>query len=163
MEITINYKPIGILKTPFNTTVGMPIQPTESNVSVGMIILDEPLVEGLVDLDGFSHITLLYHLHEVSDYKLTVIPFIDNKPHGIFATRAPVRPNAIGISTVKLLSISGNVLHIEGVDMLNDTPLLDIKPFYPQYDNRLNTRSGWLEAIDSNEFKNIKSDNRFNK
>lgn len=163
MENTITYKTIGIIKTSFNTTVGMPIQPTKTNASVGMIILNKTFIEGLVDLDGFSHITLLYHLHEVKDFKLTVIPFIDNKPHGIFATRAPVRPNAIGISTVKLLSIAGNVLHIEGVDMLNDTPLLDIKPFYPQYDNRLNTRSGWLEAIDNKEFKNIKSDNRFNK
>jgi len=161
MENTITYKSIGIIYTEFNDIDGMPVQPSGSGNAKGKIILNDEFVPGLFDLEGFSHITLIYHLHKVTSYKLYVVPFIDNKSHGIFATRAPTRPNAIGISTVKLINIEGNTLIIEDVDMLNETPLLDIKPFYPKYDNRKKVKYGWLEAKEHVDINKIKSDNRF--
>ena len=157
----ISYKPIGIIQTPFVEINGMPVQPSGAGKAKGKIILDKEFEGGLFDLIGFSHITLLYHLHKVAGYKLYVVPFIDDKPHGIFATRAPARPNPIGISTVKLKRIKGNELYIEEVDMLDGSPLLDIKPFYPKYDNRENVKYGWLEAKDNVDISKIKSDSRF--
>lgn len=161
MEPIIQYKPIGIIHTPFNDIEGMPIQPSGSGNAKGYIELQDEYVPGLFDLEGFSHIILIYHLHKVLSYKLYVVPFIDDKPHGIFATRAPARPNPIGISTVRITSIEKNIIHLEDVDMLNETPLLDIKPFYPKYDNRENVKYGWLEAKENVDIEKIKSDNRF--
>lgn len=144
----IVYKPIGIIHTPFLSLKGMPVQPLSTNSAKGSISLFPEYAEGLKDLEGFSHIMLLYHLHRVDTVKLRVKPFMDENPHGIFATRAPVRPNAIGLSTVKLIMIEENLLLIDHVDILDGTPLLDIKPFYSIFDNRENTRNGWLNKIE---------------
>lgn len=161
MEETIKYNPIGIIHTPFIDIEGMPVQPSGSRKAKGYIELKEEFVPGLFDLEGFSHITLIYHFHLVTSYKLYVVPFIDDNAHGIFATRAPLRPNPIGLSTVKILKIETNRIEIEDVDMVDGTPLLDIKPFYPKYDNRSDVKFGWLEAKEHVDIAAIKSDARF--
>ena len=116
-----------------------------------------PFVEGLKDLDGFSHVILLYHLHAARSPALTVTPFLDTEPRGLFATRAPTRPNPIGLSVVELMRIEGNVLHVDGLDVLDGTPLLDLKPFVPEFDHRSDCRIGWLEG----KTKDRLSDDRF--
>lgn len=157
----ITIKPIGIIHTPFNVIKDMPIQPLAAEGVKGYIELFPEYLEGLTDLEGFSHITLLYHLHEIHGYDLMVKPFMDNKKHGIFATKSPKRPNAIGLSTVKLLEIEKNVIHIEMLDMLNGTPLIDIKPFFSKFDNRTNTKSGWLDNQKNIYISELRSDERF--
>lgn len=158
---SINFRPIGIIKTPFNSKEGMPIQPSGAVGIKGTIEIAEKFAEGLKDLDGFSHIILLYHLHESKAYELMVKPFMDEELRGVFSTRAPKRPNAIGVSVVKLNKIEGNVLHIENIDVLNNTPLLDIKPFIPDVDSPAVEKLGWLQSK-SDKMKEKKSDNRFN-
>ena len=158
-QITIN--PIGIIHTPFNDIKGMPIQPLAAEGIKGHIELFPKYIEGLTDLVGFSHITLLYQLHKINGYDLMVKPFMDNKEHGIFATKSPKRPNAIGLSTVKLLGIENNIIHIEMVDMFNGTPLIDIKPFFSKFDNRTNTKSGWLDNEGNIPIRELRSDERF--
>jgi len=158
-QITINS--IGIIHTPFNDIKGMPIQPLAAEGVKGHIELFPKYIEGLIDLEGFSHITLLYQLHKINSYDLMVKPFMDNTEHGIFATKSPKRPNAIGLSTVKLLGIENNVIHIEMVDMLNGTPLIDIKPFFSKFDNRTNTTSGWLDNQENIPVRELRSDERF--
>ena len=116
--------------------------------------------EGLNDLDGFSHIILLYYFHRMKKTKLLVTPFLDSSPRGIFATRAPPRPNPIGLSIVKLRSVEDNILNIENVDVLNGTPLLDIKPYVPEFDQYSDTRVGWLEQ-NKGEVSTKRSDDRF--
>lgn len=161
MHETICYNPIGMIKTPFTDIAKMPIQPSGAEDTEGIIELNPELSPGLLDLEGFSHLILIYHLHLAPKYKLSVVPFMDDKPHGIFATRAPARPNPIGISTVRLKKIEGNKIYIEGVDILNGTPLLDIKPFFSKFDNRLEARSGWLDNKKKEDIITIRSDNRF--
>ncbi len=139
----------------------MPVQPAAAEGIKGRIELLPEYVPGLKDLEGFSYITLVYSFHRITAYELLVIPFMDTEEHGIFATKAPKRPNAIGISTVKLIKIEGNVLYIEQVDMLNETPLIDIKPFYPRYDNRENAGIGWLEKNKDKPLDQLRSDERF--
>ncbi|MCB2195630.1 MAG: tRNA (N6-threonylcarbamoyladenosine(37)-N6)-methyltransferase TrmO [Bacteroidetes bacterium] len=156
----IEYSPIGIIKTPFSTKEGMPIQPSGAAGIKGTIELFNEFVEGLKDLDGFSHIILIYHLHQAKDYKLVVKPFMDNELRGVFSTRAPKRPNAIGLSVVKLNKIEGNILHIENIDVINNTPLLDIKPFIPDVDSPTIEKLGWLQNK-SDKMKEKRSDNRF--
>jgi tRNA (adenine37-N6)-methyltransferase len=139
----IQYRPIGVIHTPFREPAGTPIQTTASAGSAGHILLDATLVPGLRDLDGFSHLILLYHLHRVGFVNLTVTPFLDDREHGVFATRAPARPNPIGLSVVRLVAIDGTRLDIEDVDMIDGTPLLDIKPYVPAFDVRDDVRVGW--------------------
>ncbi|HPH16962.1 MAG TPA: tRNA (N6-threonylcarbamoyladenosine(37)-N6)-methyltransferase TrmO, partial [Bacteroidales bacterium] len=119
---SILIKPIGVIYTPHTDINNMPIQPIAAEGMCGFIELLPEFVPGLQDIEGFSHITLLYYLHNISGYELQVIPFMDTVPHGIFATRAPKRPNAIGISTVKLIQVDYNILYIEQVDMLTGSP-----------------------------------------
>lgn len=158
----IIYHPIGYIRTPFENVSEMPIQPCGAKGIQGIIELDPDFVAGLIDLDGFSHVILLYHFHRVKGYKLYVVPFMDDKPHGIFATRAPARPNAIGISIVRVQRIEDDLIYFDGADMVDGTPLIDIKPFYPMYDNQLNVKSGWLDGKDGLDITKIKSDARFN-
>ena len=153
--------PIGTIHTPHIDVKNMPIQPIAAEGLKGYIELLPEFVNGLKDLEGFSHITLLYRFHKIEGYELLVTPFMDTEKHGIFATKAPKRPNAIGLSTVKLLAIEGNILHIEQVDMLDGTPLIDIKPFYPRYDNRENVIIGWLEKNRDLPLEQLRSDERF--
>jgi len=156
----VSYKFIGIIKTPFNSKEGMPIQPTGAKGIKGFIEINPEFVEGLKDLDGFSHIILIYHFHKVSNYELTVKPFMDDQMHGVLSTRAPKRPNPIGLSVVKLIKLEGNILHVENIDVLNGTPLLDIKPLIPDVDFAEVDKLGWLEGK-SNKMGDKKADNRF--
>src|SRR5665647_2642539 len=123
--MSVLFDAIGIIRTPFKTREGMPIQSSGAIGTKGKIELKKKLVQGLIDLDGFSHIILIYHFHKSIGYELQVTPFLDNKTHGVFSTRAPKRPNPIGMSVVKLVSINNNILEIENVDMIDRTPLLD--------------------------------------
>ena len=158
MEITLS--PIGRLETPFNDIADMPIQPSVLADTRGKAVLDEKFVPGLKDLDGFSHIILLFLLHKISGYQLEVVPFMDTLPHGIFATRSPKRPNRIGMSIVRMESVVGNIVHFKGVDMLNGSPLLDIKPYYSYFDQQTQVRNGWLEGKTLRP-ENLRSDKRF--
>ena len=156
----INYRPIGIVHTPFKEIEGMPIQSAGATRIQGSIEIFLDFAAGLQDIDGFSHLILLYHFHRVQEPKLVVTPFLDSRPHGVFATRAPTRPNAIGLSIVRLLQREDNLLHIENVDLLDGTPLLDIKPYVPEFDQQPADRVGWLEQA-QRQVKAKKSDNRF--
>jgi len=144
-NLIIEYSAIGFVHSPFETTEGTPIQPSRAKKAKGTVELFAEYAAGLSDLDGFSHIILLCHLHESRSYRLKVTPFLDVKPRGLFATRAPNRPNPIGLSVVKLLGIDGNILRIEDVDILDQTPVLDIKPYVGEFDHRDDLRMGWLE------------------
>jgi tRNA (adenine37-N6)-methyltransferase len=124
----------------------VPIQATASEGTVGTIEVYPQYAEGLKDLQGFSHIILLYHFHLVKAGSLIVKPFLDDQTHGVFATRSPSRPNPIGISIVKLTSIDKNILHIQNVDILEGTPLLDIKPYVPEFDCRKTLKIGWFKG-----------------
>jgi tRNA-Thr(GGU) m(6)t(6)A37 methyltransferase TsaA len=160
---TVTYKPIGIVRTPFTTLDNMPIQPAAAQGVLGTIELDPELVEGLSDLDGFSHILLLYHLHEAGTARLRVTPYLDDQPRGVFATRAPRRPNPIALSLVRLLRIEQNILHIQNVDILDNTPLLDIKPYIPEIDSVIDDNSlrlGWIESH-RDRIARTESDGRF--
>ena len=156
----IRYQPIGVIHSPFTTIEGMPIQPTGAAGIRGAVEVFPEFAEGLKDLAGFSHIILLYYFHRVQGVKLVVTPFMDSQPRGVFATRAPKRPNPIGLSVVKLLRIEQNVLHIENVDILDGTPLLDIKPHVPEFDQPRVDRVGWLEQA-AGRVRSKKSDERF--
>jgi tRNA-Thr(GGU) m(6)t(6)A37 methyltransferase TsaA len=156
----IFYKPIGVIRTPFTKPEGMPIQSSAATGAQGRVEVLTEFAEGLKDLDGFSHIILLYHFHRSTHPRLTVTPFLDTRPRGVFATRAPSRPNPIGLSIVKLLAVSENMLQVENVDMLDATPLLDIKPYVPQFDHRDAQRIGWLEGVGDRN-ANRRADNRF--
>lgn len=142
----IEYRPIGVVHSPFEDVDGAPIQPSRAKNARGTVEVFDEYVEGLSDLDGFSHIVLLCHLHRSRGYRLKVVPFLDTQLRGLFATRAPCRPNPIGLSVVRLLEIEGSVLSIEGVDLVEGTPVLDIKPYVGEFDDRSDTRAGWLEA-----------------
>jgi tRNA-Thr(GGU) m(6)t(6)A37 methyltransferase TsaA len=143
MEFTM--RPIGIISSPFTDPSRTPIQPSRSQ-ALGKVSVFPEYAEGLEGLEGFSHIFLLYAFHQSAGYELQVKPFLDDAQHGLFATRYPRRPNPIGLSVVRLLSCCGNILEIEGVDVLDGTPLLDIKPYVPDFDLRLGIRSGWYET-----------------
>ena len=158
--MTIQFKAIGRIHTPFDTIAGMPIQPTGAAGIRGTVELCAAYAEGLKDLKGFSHIILLYHFHKSGQPKLIVEPFLDKTPRGVFATRAPSRPNAIGLSIVKLIEIKGRRLTVENIDVLDGTPLLDIKPYVPEFDHHPADRTGWL-ARAQGAVKNYKSDQRF--
>jgi tRNA-Thr(GGU) m(6)t(6)A37 methyltransferase TsaA len=158
MDIT--YTPIGIIQSPFTRLEDMPIQPTGESSGAGWLEIFPQFVEGLKDLDGFSHLYILYHLHQVRQAQLTVTPFLDSQPHGIFATRAPTHPNPIGLSLVKLLWVEGNRVHVNRVDVLDGTPLLDIKPYIPEFEEASSVRTGWLEGV-KGRVKDQRSDERF--
>ena len=137
-------RPIGIIRSPHKETEGTPIQTTGANGVGGTVEILPECAEGLKDLEGFSHIILIYHFHLSKGYSLTVKPFLDDTPRGVFATRAPKRPNAIGMSVVRLVKIEGATLYIEDVDIVDSTPLLDIKPYVPAFDAKEAERTGWL-------------------
>jgi len=138
------FRPIGVIRTPLEDPADAPIQPIFAEGIEGTIELDPAYQAGLQDLDGFSHLILIYHFHRSKGYDLLSRPFLDPGPHGIFAIRSPRRPNAIGLSIVRLLGIEGNILRIADVDMLDGTPLLDIKPYVDPFDVRKDVRIGWL-------------------
>jgi len=156
----ILYHPIGILHTPFDDLRDMPIQPTGAASARGTAEVFPEYADGLQDLDGFSHVILLYHLHQVRRMDLRVVPFLGSETRGVFATRAPSRPNPIGLSIVRLLRVDGCTLHLGNVDILDGTPLLDLKPYVPGFDRPVRARAGWLQASQKN-VKHRRSDSRF--
>ena len=156
----IEYRPIGIIHSPFRDIEDMPIQPVGASMIKGTIEIFPEFTDGLKDLEGFSHIILLYHFHKVQESKLIVIPFMDSQSRGVFATRAPKRPNPIGLSIVKLINIEQNILNIGNIDVIDGTPLLDIKPYVPEFDQHQADRVGWLEKA-KGKVQNKKSDGRF--
>lgn len=154
------FKPIGIINTPFTSLEGMPIQPVGAPTTIGKITVHEEYAEGLKDLEGFSHVYLIYQFHECKAEKLIVKPFMDTATRGVFSTRAPVRPNHIGLSIVELTEIKGSTITVKGIDILNGTPLMDIKPYIAKFDLVKSSKSGWMKAA-SEEILNKRSDARF--
>lgn len=140
----IKYRPIGIIHTPFKQVEGTPIQPKAGYGIEGWVEVYPKYSEGLKDIEGFSHIILLYHMHKIGNFHLLVKPYMDDRAHGVFATRAPARPNPIGISVVHLSGVEGNILYVRNLDIIDGTPLLDIKPYVPEFDRPENVRIGWL-------------------
>ena len=157
----IEYKPIGIIHSSFKECKGTPIQATSDN-SEGIVEVFPEYAEGLKDLEGFSHIILLYHFHLSVDFALMVKPYLDDQKRGLFATKAPARPNPIGISTVKLIKVERTKLYIQKLDIVDGTPLLDIKPYVPEFDKRKVYKIGWLEKH-VHKLHKTKDDNRFSK
>ena len=145
------YHPIGIIHSPHTVPQETPIQPVFAQGCLSRAEIQLEYVEGLKDLEGFSHVHLLYHLHGAGPAVMTVKPFMDTRPRGLFATRHPCRPNPIGLSLVELLAVEGCVLLLRGVDILDQTPLLDIKPFVPRFDQRQEARGGWTETVNDEQ------------
>ena len=144
MPDTIRLQPIGRIHSPFTSTTGMPIQTVAAAEVTGHVEVFEAFAPGLRDIQHFDYLILLTHLHQASE-KLEVVPFMDTQSHGGFATRSPARPNRLGLSIVRLLRVEGSALHFSGNDMLDGTPVLDIKPYVPALDVRSTARIGWFE------------------
>ncbi len=154
------FSTIGIINSPFDEPVNMPIQSVSAAGVSGTVEIYDEFVSGLKDIEGFSHIILLYAFHRSDGYKLQVKPFLEDVVHGVFAVRAPNRPNPIGFSIVKLIKKDKNILHIENIDVLNGTPLLDIKPYVPEFDCFNDAASGWV-TNHREKISKKKSDERF--
>jgi tRNA-Thr(GGU) m(6)t(6)A37 methyltransferase TsaA len=153
-------RPVGTIRTEFTRRVGTPIQSAVAPDSRGTVEVFPEFEEALQDLEGFSHLFLIYIFHRAGPATLRCIPYLDDTPRGVFATRAPSRPNPIGLSVVRLLERQGNILKIAEVDILDGTPLLDIKPFVPHYDHRDQAAVGWLSKR-LNDCLRPKADDRF--
>jgi tRNA (adenine37-N6)-methyltransferase len=160
MQPEIIFRPIGTVHSPFKEPTGTPIQPSASRETPGIVEILPEYREGLQDLEGFSHLILLYHFHLARGFSLKVKPFLDDVERGLFATRAPARPNPIGLSIVRLERLDGLRLHIRDVDIVDGTPLLDIKPYVPQFDIRTEATNGWL-AENLDRLESARDDGRF--
>lgn len=147
-ESCIQYKPIGVVHSEHTVAEETPIQPAYAKGCCGRAEIFPEYEEGLRDLEGFSHIYLIYHFHRSKSVKLIVKPFLQDTERGVFATRAPSRPNAIGLSIVELVSREGNILYLDSVDILDGTPLLDIKPYTAKFDRVETLRNGWQDEVD---------------
>ena len=145
---SVTLRPIGVVHSPHKKAEETPIQPVYARGVKGHAEIFPEYADGLCDLEGFSHVYLIYHFHRAKSVRLVVKPFLEDTPHGVFATRAPSRPNPIGISIVRLVKREGNILHLEDVDMLDNTPLLDIKPYISRFDCHTNARCGWQDKVD---------------
>ena len=159
---SVTFQTLGIIHTPFSEPQGTPISSTAGCGVKGTIEIFKQYAEGLKDIEGFSHLNLIYYMHRVQKDGLVGIPFMDDKPHGVFAMRSPLRPNHIGISIVKLLAVRGNILEIEDLDILDGTPLLDIKPFLPDVDSRTECRIGWFTS-NIHKMSSTRDDGRYSK
>jgi tRNA-Thr(GGU) m(6)t(6)A37 methyltransferase TsaA len=144
----VTYAPIGLIRSDHRDAERTPIQPVYAHRCPGRAEILPRYAEGLKDLDGFSHVILIYHMHRAGQPLLVVKPFLDDVPRGVFATRHPRRPNPVGISVVRLVRIEGAVLRLEDVDILDGTPLLDIKPYVPRFDQVENAGGGWTGGVD---------------
>ena len=140
-------RPIGVIRTPFPNAAGTPIQSAVAGGTEGRVELLAEFAEGLRDLDGFERIWLIYSFDRAAEQQLVVTPYLDVVEHGVFATRAPARPNRIGMSAVRLLAIRVTTLIVADVDMLDGTPLLDIKPYVPAFDSFLVGKVGWFDGL----------------
>lgn len=155
----IEFTAIGFAKTAYKDISDMPIQGAGIANNLAQIVINEELQAGLQDLADFSHIYVIFHLHKMGQSALTVIPFLDTKPHGIFATRSPKRPNPIGLSIAEIDHIEGNIIFVKDIDLLDGTPILDIKPYIQAFDNIKHTKDGWYEQ--GMDPKTTRSDDRF--
>jgi len=153
-------EPIGVIHTPNKEQKGTPIQPRGAKGIKGKIEIFKKFKGGLLDIDGFSHIYVLYYFHKIAETSLKVKPYLDDFEHGVFAVRSPKRPNKIGLSVVRLVSVENNILHVENLDMLDQTPVIDIKPYIPDFDIFEVDKIGWLNGKSENCDK-IKDDGRF--
>lgn len=149
MHNELTLKPIGVIHTPFASASETPIQPSRARDARGEVVVDPAFHEGLRDLEGFERIWLIYWFHQSGTPALVVTPFLDTQPHGVFATRAPARPSPLGISTVRLIAVRDGILEVSGVDMIDGTPLLDVKPYAPEFDAYPHALAGWLDAAAS--------------
>jgi tRNA (adenine37-N6)-methyltransferase len=149
MSNELKIEPIGVIETPFREPVGTPIQPSRANGARGKVYVDPRFWPGLRDLAGFDRIWLIYWLHQRTSSSLAVTPFLDHEPRGVFATRAPARPTPIGISAVRVIAVEGGVLEVADVDMIDGTPLLDIKPYIPEFDSYPDSKAGWFDHSSS--------------
>ena len=156
----ISFVPIGVIHSPFAEPKGTPIQPAAAMDVEGRVEIYAEFAEGLKDLEGFSHVYLIYHFHRSRGSSLTVTPFLDDTDHGVFATRAPARPNPIGLSIVRLVGVRGNILAVKDVDIVDGTPLLDVKPYVPAFDVKTVERIGWLKGREEH-VRHRKADSRF--
>ncbi|MBN1375336.1 MAG: tRNA (N6-threonylcarbamoyladenosine(37)-N6)-methyltransferase TrmO [Dehalococcoidia bacterium] len=155
--VPVTYEPIGIIHTPFKEQVNTPIQGVLAPDSKGEVEIFPKYVDGLKDITGFSHLILIYHFHLAKGYSLLAKPFLDKESKGIFAIRHFKRPNNIGLSVVRLYAVKGNILEIGEIDIVNGTPLLDIKPYVSDFDTRLDVRNGWYEhACNRSEYEQSK-------
>ena len=157
---TVTYQPIGVIHSPFRQKAGTPIQGVFAPDAQGVVEVFEEFAEGLRDLEMFSHLYLLYDFHQADRTSLTCVPFLDDKPHGVFAVRAPCRPNRIGLSIVRLVSLEKCTIRVAEIDVLDGTPLLDIKPYVPAFDIRADASCGWMKAADDGS-RSRRADNRF--
>jgi tRNA-Thr(GGU) m(6)t(6)A37 methyltransferase TsaA len=144
----VTFTPIGVIRSEHANPDETPIQSVYAKGFKGQAEVFQEFEDGLRDLEGFSHVYLLYHFHQAGSAKLVVKPFLQDIERGVFATRAPCRPNALGLSIVELVRREGNVLHLDGVDILDGTPLLDIKPYTAKFDRFETTRNGWQDEVD---------------
>jgi len=147
MTAPITLQPIGIIHTPFAQPAGTPIQPVYADGAPGEVVVDAPFDAALADIDGFDRVWLLYWLDRARPFQPRVVPYRDTRERGLFATRSPCRPNPIGLSTVRLVRREGPLLHVLDVDVLDGTPLLDIKPYVPAFDAHPGARAGWFEDV----------------
>ena len=157
--MTISLRPIGIVRSRFAEVAGMPIQTAGAPDEPGRVEVLPEFAAGLKDIEGFEYLILLTHMHRVGKELLEVVPFLDTEAHGVFATRAPARPNRIGLSIARLVSVEGCTLHFTGNDMLDQTPFLDIKPYVPRFDVRETDRVGWFAAR-LDQLSKVRSDDR---
>ena len=156
----IELTPIGVIRTPYIEPKDIPIQGRFKDDVEGWLELREEYVPGLKDLEGFSHLILLYHFHRSERQEIEGLPYLEEESHGIFAIRSPHRPNHLGLSIVRIQRIEGNRIYFTEVDMLDGTPLLDIKPYVPEFDRQTDIRTGWLEQAGSTVSQR-RSDDRF--
>lgn len=143
----IVYHPIGLIHSEHTAAEKTPIQPIYAQECNGKIEVFPEFAAGLTDLEDFSHIYLLYHLNRAKSSRLKVKPFLQDVERGVFSTRAPCRPNGIGMSIVRLIRRDGNRLHVQGIDVLDNTPLLDIKPYTTRFDCIQTERNGWQDDV----------------
>jgi tRNA-Thr(GGU) m(6)t(6)A37 methyltransferase TsaA len=149
MSDELKLEPIGVIETPFREPAGTPIQPSRANGAPGKVRIEPRFHAGLKDIEGFERIWLVYWLHKAPKSSLLVTPFLDERQRGVFATRSPARPSPIGISAVRLLAIRGGILEVADVDMIDGTPLLDVKPYVPEFDCYPNSKAGWFDESKS--------------
>jgi tRNA-Thr(GGU) m(6)t(6)A37 methyltransferase TsaA len=154
------YRPIGVVRSPFTALEGMPLQSVAAEDVRGTIEIDPAFADGLRDLDGFSHLYVLSHLHRARPEGLMVTPFLDDTPRGVFATRSPRHPNPVGLSVVRLDRVGGTTLHVTGLDLLDGTPVIDLKPYVPAFDSIVAERIGWF-AGKTDRVHEVRADGRF--
>lgn len=159
-DATLQFHPIGIIRTPFKLPEGTPIQTAYGCGVEGEVIVDETFAEALMDLDAFERIWLIYWLDRAGPFQKRVVPYRDTREHGLFATRSPCRPNPIGMSVVRLLGRQGGLLRVADLDILDGTPLLDIKPYVPIFDAYVQSAAGW---VDEHTIDRQIADNRFHR